>query len=103
MNESPPLVTIAELQALADAPTTPEAKAYAALAAAIAAMDSVPCAGDARFTADLGELHPREVAQLAVDVCGGCAALAECRRYGERAQPPAGIWGGRTYRRRDRA
>lgn len=55
------------------------------------------CVHDPRFIADLDELRPADIDQMAT-VCGGCSLLAECTAYGRQGRPLGGFWAGRQYR-----
>lgn len=70
---------------------------YAALARALD-HTTPPCTGDPRFILEPHELARQEVDYLSRTVCRPCPLLALCAAYGRAARPPAGIWGGRTYK-----
>lgn len=63
--------------------------AWDALTAALA-LDSPPCVGEDRFTAD-----QRSAGDLAVlgSICARCAAFRECREYAEQAERGRGAYG----------
>lgn len=51
------------------------------------------------FTAD--DPKPADL-RVCAPICAACPLAPECAAYAEAANPPAGIWGGRTYGRKTR-
>jgi hypothetical protein len=51
-------------------------------------------------SADFIDYHEdyEPTAEVAYQMCGGCAMLVECGRFANAYKPPVGVWGGQVWR-----
>lgn len=68
------------------------------------ALDDVTpaCSNDWRYIQNRDMLDPEDVTAMQ-RACRACPLQALCRAYGDAARPPAGMWAGRFWGRKERA